>query len=35
MQKRFRFEGHRSEHIREAVEGSMRRLGTDYLDLLY
>ena len=23
------------EHIREAVEGSLRRLGTDYIDLLY
>ena len=25
----------RPEHIREAVEGSLRRLGTDYVDLLY
>ena len=25
----------RPPHIREAVEGSLRRLGTDYLDLLY
>ena len=25
----------RPEHIREAVEGSLRRLGTDYIDLLY
>ena len=25
----------RSEHIRKAVEGSLRRFGTDYLDLLY
>ena len=24
----------RPEHIREAVEGSLRRLGTDYIDLL-
>jgi aryl-alcohol dehydrogenase-like predicted oxidoreductase len=40
----FRFEGgkqvgaerdSRPEHIREAVEGSLRRLGTDYIDLLY
>ena len=23
------------EHIREAVEGSLRRLGTDHIDLLY
>jgi aryl-alcohol dehydrogenase-like predicted oxidoreductase len=25
----------RPEHIREAVEGSLHRLGTDYVDLLY
>lgn len=25
----------RPEHIRSAVEGSLRRLGTDYIDLLY
>src|SRR5258705_2124954 len=25
----------RPSHIREAVEGSLRRLGTDYIDLLY
>jgi aryl-alcohol dehydrogenase-like predicted oxidoreductase len=25
----------RPEHVREAVEGSLRRLGTDHLDLLY
>src|SRR6266849_4642526 len=25
----------RPEHIREAVEGSLHRLGTDYIDLLY
>src|ERR1700729_3411917 len=25
----------RPEHIREAVEGSLRRLGTDRIDLLY
>lgn len=25
----------RPEHIKEAVEGSLRRLGTDYIDLLY
>ncbi|HEY6066364.1 MAG TPA: aldo/keto reductase, partial [Thermoanaerobaculia bacterium] len=25
----------RPEHIREAVEGSLKRLGTDYIDLLY
>src|SRR5271155_5570925 len=25
----------RPEHIREAVEGCLRRLGTDYIDLLY
>jgi aryl-alcohol dehydrogenase-like predicted oxidoreductase len=25
----------RPEHIRRAVEGSLRRLGTDYIDLLY
>ncbi|NBD24935.1 aldo/keto reductase [Paenibacillus glycinis] len=25
----------RPDHIREAVEGSLRRLGTDYIDLLY
>jgi aryl-alcohol dehydrogenase-like predicted oxidoreductase len=25
----------RPEHVREAVEGSLRRLGTDYIDLLY
>jgi aryl-alcohol dehydrogenase-like predicted oxidoreductase len=25
----------RPEHIREAVEGSLRRFGTDYIDLLY
>lgn len=25
----------RPEHIRKAVEGSLRRLGTDYIDLLY
>lgn len=25
----------RPEHIRQAVEGSLRRLGTDYIDLLY
>jgi aryl-alcohol dehydrogenase-like predicted oxidoreductase len=25
----------RPEHIREAAEGSLRRLGTDYIDLLY
>jgi aryl-alcohol dehydrogenase-like predicted oxidoreductase len=25
----------RPEHIREALEGSLRRLGTDYVDLLY
>jgi aryl-alcohol dehydrogenase-like predicted oxidoreductase len=25
----------RPEHIREAVDGSLRRLGTDYIDLLY
>jgi hypothetical protein len=25
----------RPEHIREAAEGSMHRLGTDYIDLLY
>lgn len=25
----------RPEHIREAVEGSLRRLGTEYIDLLY
>jgi aryl-alcohol dehydrogenase-like predicted oxidoreductase len=25
----------RPEHIREAVEGSLRRLGTDHIDLLY
>lgn len=25
----------RPEHIRNAVEGSLRRLGTDYIDLLY
>ena len=40
----FRFEGgkqagtdrdSRPEHIREAVEGSLRRLGTDHIDLLY
>ncbi len=40
----FRFEGgkqvgterdSRPWHIREAVEGSLRRLGTDYIDLLY
>jgi len=40
----FRFEGgkrvgteraSRPEHIRTAVEGSLRRLGTDYIDLLY
>jgi aryl-alcohol dehydrogenase-like predicted oxidoreductase len=40
----FRFEGgkqvgteraSRPEHIREAVEGSLHRLGTDYIDLLY
>jgi aryl-alcohol dehydrogenase-like predicted oxidoreductase len=40
----FRFEGGKQlgterasqpEHIREAVEGSLRRLGTDYIDLLY
>jgi len=40
----FRFEGgkrvgteraSRPEHIRRAVEGSLRRLGTDYIDLLY
>jgi aryl-alcohol dehydrogenase-like predicted oxidoreductase len=40
----FRFEGgkqvgaeraSRPEHIRKAVEGSLRRLGTDYIDLLY
>jgi aryl-alcohol dehydrogenase-like predicted oxidoreductase len=40
----FRFEGGRQvgferdsrpEHIREAVEGCLRRLGTDYIDLLY
>ena len=30
-----RREGSRPEHIREAVEGSLRRLGTDYIDLLY
>jgi aryl-alcohol dehydrogenase-like predicted oxidoreductase len=42
--KRFRFEGNkqvgtdrdsRPEHIREAAEGSLRRLGADYIDLLY
>jgi aryl-alcohol dehydrogenase-like predicted oxidoreductase len=27
--------GSRPERIREAVEGSLRRLGTDYIDLLY
>jgi aryl-alcohol dehydrogenase-like predicted oxidoreductase len=38
----WRFEGNwivgtdsRPAHIREAVEGSLRRLGTDYIDLLY
>jgi aryl-alcohol dehydrogenase-like predicted oxidoreductase len=40
----FRFEGgkqvgserdSRPEHVREAVEGSLRRLGTDHIDLLY
>lgn len=38
----FRFEGHqltgtdsRPEHIREVVEGSLRRLATDHVDLLY
>lgn len=38
----FKIEGGRNEglnsrpkHIREAVEGSLRRLGTDYIDLLY
>jgi aryl-alcohol dehydrogenase-like predicted oxidoreductase len=38
----FRFEGNelvgvdsRPEHIREVTEGSLRRLGTDYIDLLY
>ena len=38
----FRFDGtgytgldSRPAHIREAVEGSLRRLGTDYIDLLY
>jgi aryl-alcohol dehydrogenase-like predicted oxidoreductase len=25
----------RPEHIREAVEGSLKRLGTDHIDLLY
>lgn len=25
----------RSEHVREAAEGSLKRLGTDYIDLLY
>lgn len=25
----------RPEHVREATEGSLRRLGTDYIDLLY
>src|ERR1700712_5417507 len=25
----------RPEHVRQAVEGSLRRLGTDYIDLLY
>src|SRR5271154_1635356 len=25
----------RPQHIREAVEGSLRRLGSDYIDLLY
>jgi aryl-alcohol dehydrogenase-like predicted oxidoreductase len=47
LPKRFRFEGNkaisrsaptgdgRREHIREAVEGSLRWLGTDYIDLLY
>ena len=25
----------RPAHIREAVEGSLKRLGTDYIDLLY
>ncbi|HEY7879032.1 MAG TPA: aldo/keto reductase [Gemmatimonadaceae bacterium] len=25
----------RPEHVREAVDGSLRRLGTDYVDLLY
>jgi aryl-alcohol dehydrogenase-like predicted oxidoreductase len=25
----------RPEHVREVVEGSLRRLGTDYIDLLY
>lgn len=25
----------RPEHVREAVEGSLRRLNTDYIDLLY
>ncbi len=25
----------RPEHIREAVDGSLRRLGTDYIDLIY
>jgi aryl-alcohol dehydrogenase-like predicted oxidoreductase len=34
LPKRFRFEGNRPEHIREAVQGSLRRLGTDYIDLL-
>jgi len=40
----FRFEGGKQvgterdsqpRHIREAVEGSLRRLGTEYIDLLY
>jgi hypothetical protein len=47
LPKRFRFEGNKAisssaptgdgwrEHIREAVEGSLRWLATDYIDLLY
>jgi aryl-alcohol dehydrogenase-like predicted oxidoreductase len=44
LPKRFRFEGNkqvgadrdsRPEHIREAVEGSVRRFGIDCIDLLY
>jgi hypothetical protein len=47
LPKRLRIEGNKAisksaptgdgwrEHIREAVEGSLRWLGTDYIDLLY